>query len=266
MNLFPVLFVAMLSGCDEKQEEEPEGKKGRVHKPVVEIDPRKGRLLSPGDGRPERKIKEAIADIVKAGEDITQACKGGNDECPLPTLTVDSLAALLLKVASTSPVANQIVDIFVGDVPRLAFDRSDTWIRLVDEVLEIFEIVGSHDLTEQRKELLLKSALGIAYYFKSPADAPSAKFLMDAPTDTKLHDLSQDIARLLDLQLDDATREALENEGQWLKDDDTSLSKKKAKKLAGVIDDVRKSIFFGHSGVEQQILSASSTSLAALAH
>ena len=273
MKLCFATLSVFLAGCDEKALHAPSSE--TVNQ--VNIGPRAGRLVASSDGSASgstssqsqlapdsSKIKSALEKVVEAGEDISSACTGGEDECPGPDVTVEKLTLWFENIAKMDS-GKKVVDIFVAEAPKIAGDQ-ENGRRLVDEVLELIEVVGSHDLSEARNELLLKQALEISKHFKTHKDAPSSQFLkgMNENADDTVIPMIE-VARIMDLQLDKRTSEAFAKVGGILKKMEKFTKEQKAD-WPIYLESVRKEILLGHAAGSSDQLSASTESLDALSN
>jgi hypothetical protein len=157
-------------------------------------------------------VRKVILHIT-TDADMIPTCSEVDEECPTTQHyeDVENLVTVLLELIKTGDMAGQVISRFIQVAPEVIKKKAGH--RLLDECLEVFHVIGAHDLSTAHTQTLLHQLNTILDRAMSAVPSPSETLIQKCKSEEwpnqQHHSIIERIGRLLDLDIDPAARNIL---------------------------------------------------------
>lgn len=235
MRVILILYTVSFLGCSD--EKPPDTSTNKPSTGLIVIEKHQGRLypsvgtasgikdnarqstsLQSEDGKhahvkqwsnPKMINRETIRDVIlqiTMDADMNPSCSEVNGECPTTQhdKDVENLVTVLLEQIKTGGIAREAISRFIQVAPEVIQKKAGH--RLIDECLEVFHVIGAHDLSPAHTETLLHQLNTILDRATSTDPSPSETLIQKCKSEEwpnqEHRSIIERIGRLLDLDID----------------------------------------------------------------
>lgn len=157
-------------------------------------------------------IREVVIGLVNAGG-VTTPCSGREEDCPKAQndKDIENLVTVLYEQLNAGTLGKQTIIKFIQSGPEII--KKKGMQRIIDECLEVFHVVGAHDLSTAHTESLLHQIDTLLDRASSEDPIPSEVLIeshkISSWPNQEYRSIIERIGRLLDMDIDAAARDIL---------------------------------------------------------